>query len=614
MARLRYLLISIGVCGLLAGCDRPAAPVAPVTTAPSAEVPTAGPPPAPTSPPEKLEDTAWKSQVPAISAAQIPDTLRQADEALARGQLDQDRSPGPGALELYLAILAIEPGNARALAGVKSSLDALLERGRLATRVGRFADARRVVKIAEELLPKHPDLAGYRRHLASALQAADWVAKARAAAAAGHLTQPAGESALDFFTRAMQAYPDYEPAADERSRLNARLLDRAWKAAVSDDFHQATAWLQESARFLPGSAGARVMGLRIIERRTWRTESLLARGNEAVDRLRLDRADALLKQSGLVAAQPFGVDALRERIHLARHYGPFKPAQVFSEKLKVRGSGPEMVVIPYGKSIMGSAETDAQRRDSEQPAHPVEFRRGFAIAQNELTVGEFRKFVQATGYRTVATREGHSTVYDEKGGVFSEHAGVDWRRDHVGRIASASLPVVHVAWSDAVAYTQWLSTQTGQVYRLPSEAEFEYVLRAGTKTIYPWGSGQPGNIVGNLTGDGDLSRTGRRWGNAIRGYRDAFWGPAPVRNFKPEGFGTFDMTGNVSEWTLDCWHDSYQRAPRDGSAWVNPGCPRRVARGASWGSSLDQARSANRLPMAVDTTTARLGFRVVREL
>ena len=74
------------------------------------------------------------------------------------------------------------------------------------------------------------------------------------------------------------------------------------------------------------------------------------------------------------------------------------------------------------------------------------------------------------------------------------------------------------------------------------------------------------------------------------------------------------MIGNVAEWTLDCWHDSYQRAPLDGSAWVNPGCAQRVVRGASWGSSLDNARSSARQPMPTETTTARLGFRVVREI
>ena len=611
MARLLHVLISIGVCGLLAACDRAAAPAAPASsTAPT--VPVAGPAlPELSAPPA---DAAWKSQVPAISANQIKDTLRQADDALARGQLDQDRSPGPGALELYLAVLALEPENSRARAGVESTLDALLERGRLATRVGRFGDARRVVRIAQELLPGHPDLAGYRKHLADAQQAANWVAKASEAADRGNFTEPAGESALDYFARASLAYPDFEPAMAQRRRVNRSLLGKAWKSATSDDFREADARVLESERLYPQSGDARVMALRIVELRDGVTSTLLARGNLAVDRMRLDRAQGFLMRAQRVAAQPHGVDALRERIHLARHYGPFKPGQFFIEKLGAGANAPEMVVIPYGVGNMGSDDDDAQAKASEKPIHAIEFKRGFAMARNEVTVADFRRFVEATGYRSVATRNRHSTVYDEKGGVFSEHEDVDWRRDHVGRIASPALPVVHVAWADAVAYAQWLSKQTGQVYRLPSEAEFEYVLRAGSKFVYPWGSARPSRIVGNLTGDGDLSRSGRKWSNAIPGYRDAFWGPAPVRNFPPERFGTFDLIGNVSEWTLDCWHESYQRAPVDGSAWVNPGCPQRVARGASWGSSLDQARSASRLPMAVGVTSARLGFRVVREL
>ncbi|MBC7657018.1 MAG: formylglycine-generating enzyme family protein [Frankiaceae bacterium] len=611
MARLRHLLISVGVCGLLAACDRGAVPAAAPNVAKpqvaanshALEVPAALP-----------ADDGWKSQVPSITATDIKDTLRQADDALARGQLDQDRSPGPGALELYLAVLALEPGNAHARSGVQSTLDALIEHGRLAARVGRFADARRVVRIAEELLPRHPDLAGFRLHVAKAQKAATWVAKAEAAAKRGRFTEPAGESALDYFTRASQAYPDFEPAALQRKRVNEVLLGRAWKSAMADEFAEADARLLESERLLPASGDARVMGLRIVELRGSVTAALLSRGNQAVDRMRLDRAEGYLMRTQRMAAQPHGMEALRERIHLARHYGPFKPGQAFAEKLDSGASAPEMVVIPYGTGTMGSGDDDSAANAGEKPAHAIKFKRGFAIARNEVTVADFRRFAQATGYRSVATRNGHSTVYDERGGVFSEHEGVDWRRDHVGRIASPVLPVVHVAWADAVAYAQWLSTQTGKVYRLPSEAQFEYVLRAGSTQVYPWGSGRPSRIVGNLTGDGDLSRSGRKWSNAIPGYRDAFWGPAPVRNFAVEKFGTFDLIGNVSEWTLDCWHESYQRAPVDGSAWVNPGCPQRVARGASWGSSLDQARSASRLPMAVDTTTARLGFRVVREL
>jgi formylglycine-generating enzyme required for sulfatase activity len=556
----------------------------------------------------------WQSRIPEIAPTQVKQTLQQADAALARGQLERGSSPGPGALELYLAVQGVDPDNAAAQLGVQSALDALLERGRLALRDGRLGDAERIELIARSLLGEHADLPVYRQFLARARSAEEWLDKAEAAGKAGRITAPAGESAIDYLQRAEQAFADFAPAAAARKRWNQELLQKAWTAAQDEDFKAADAALLESGRLLPRSVEARVVDLRIIELRQARTQAALAAGNRAVDRLQLDQAEAALAHAGRIAAQQTGVEALRERIRLARHYGPFKPRQVFVEKLASGGPAPEMVVVPFGKFTMGSPDGDEQGQDNERPAREVAFERGFAIARNEITVADFRRFVTASQYRTWATRAGHSTVYDEKGGVFSEHEGVDWRRDHVGRVASPALPVVHVTLSDAQAYARWLSAQTGQRYRLPSEAEFEYVLRGGSQERYPWGSGPPRRIVGNLPGDGDLSRLGRRWGNAIPGYRDAFWGPSPVRIFAPERFGTFDMIGNVSEWTLDCWHDSYQRAPVDGSAWVNPGCPTHVVRGASWGSSLDQARSASRLPMDTDTSTARLGFRVVREL
>jgi formylglycine-generating enzyme required for sulfatase activity len=117
-----------------------------------------------------------------------------------------------------------------------------------------------------------------------------------------------------------------------------------------------------------------------------------------------------------------------------------------------------------------------------------------------------------------------------------------------------------------------------------------------------------------LTGDGDRSRSKRAWGNAFRHYRDGFWGPAPVARFEANAFGLHDMGSNVSEWVEDCWHQNYLRAPEDGSAWVNRGCTRRVIRGASWGSEPDKARAAYRLGVNADTSSARVGFRVARDL
>ena len=391
-------------------------------------------------------------------------------------------------------------------------------------------------------------------------------------------------------------------------------LAKAWAAARAENFQAADKFLLAAEKLSPESADARVLNLRIIELRQARTDALLAQGNAAVSQLQLDRADRLLAHVARIAAQPAQVDLLRERIHLARHYGPFKPGQIFSERLAIGALAPEMVVVPYGRFSMGSADADSHLQASEQPRHEVVFARGFAIARNEITVADFRRFIIASKYLTLATRLGQSTVYDVKGAVFTEHTGVDWRYDHFGRAAPPELPVVHIAFEDAQAYAHWLSRQTGRRYRLPSEAEFEYVLRAGRDSLYPWGNGSPRVVLANLAGDGDLSPSGRHWSNAVPGYRDAFWGLAAVRTFPREPFGTFDMSGNVSEWTLDCWHDSYQRAPSNGSAWINPGCSQLVIRGAAWDSALDQARSAARQPADPGMRSAKLGFRVVREL
>lgn len=613
MARPRHCLTSIGAALLLSCCSQspaPPPPVEPVRANTAAAAP--APAPAPVVVPVAPE---WQSRVPDITPAEIDATLRLARGARDRGQLERGQGPGPGALELYLAVLDVDPANAQAQTGVQSVLDALLERGHIALRAGAITDARRIEVIASTLLPLHPDLGAFQQKLRAAEETVKLLDKADAAARAGRISTPSADSALDFYRRAQNTFEDFSPTRARMEAFNRQLLEQAWKQARADDFAAAEALLMQSSRLLPGNAPARVAELRIIELRQSRTARLLAQGNAAVDKLSLDSADKWLRRAEAIAAQRTGVDALRERIHLARHYGPFKPGQLFSEPLGGGSAkGPEMVVVPYGKFQMGSTPADPGHLPGEAPRHEVEFKRGFAIARNEVTVGDFRRFARATGYRSLATRAGSSMVYDERGGVLGSHAGVDWRRDHVGRIASASLPVVHIAFQDAQAYVRWLSKSTGQSYRLPSEAEFEYVLRAGSSTIYPWGNTPPRRVVGNLPGDGDLSRLGRRWGNAIPGYRDAFWGPAPVRNFPAEGFNTFDMIGNVSEWTLDCWHDSYQRAPMDGTAWVNPGCAQRVMRGASWGSSLEHARSASRLPMQAETSTARLGFRVVREL
>jgi formylglycine-generating enzyme required for sulfatase activity len=305
---------------------------------------------------------------------------------------------------------------------------------------------------------------------------------------------------------------------------------------------------------------------------------------------------------------------LRARIDQVAHYGLFRPGQVFTDALRSGARGPTMVVVPHGGFRMGARDEEPNASSAERPLHYVRFDRGFAMARTETTVGEFRRFVQATGYRSRAVRRGHSIVYSERSGNLVRRSNVDWRHDYTGGIATDDMPVLHVSARDAEAYAQWLSQQTGERYGLPSEAQFEYAERAGSEGSLAWNSRIPPRFAGNITGALDRSPTGRHWRNAFEDYTDGFWGPSPAGRYPANAFNLHDLSGNVSEWVADCWHDGYRRAPADGQPWVNPGCRQRAIRGGSWASAPAQVRSAWRLSTDGDTTNARLGFRLVREL
>ena len=291
----------------------------------------------------------------------------------------------------------------------------------------------------------------------------------------------------------------------------------------------------------------------------------------------------------------------------------WQTGQIFADHIGKGRYGPEMTVIGAGAFSLGALKHDKQAQPNEKPAHPVLFAQPFAISRSEITVAEFGLFTRLSGYRSVAEIRGTSRVYDLASGRMIEGKGIDWRHDHLGKNARQDNPVVHVAFADAKAYTQWLSKTSGKRYRLPTEAEWEYVLRAGGETLYPWGDKLKRVEKGNLSAARDMLPNGRTLRNAIAGYGDGYWALAPVRRYSSEGFGTFDMLGNVSEWVEDCWHENYRRAPANGEAWVNPGCSQRVVRGSSWLAAAEQSRSSFRMPANADDSNPLLGFRVVRE-
>ena len=163
---------------------------------------------------------------------------------------------------------------------------------------------------------------------------------------------------------------------------------------------------------------------------------------------------------------------------------------------------------------------------------------------------------------------------------------------------AGSHPAVCISWEDAKAYVAWLSRKTGKGYRLLSEAEWEYVARAGTTTRYFFGNDEK-DTFGYANGDGKC---------------DGYAYSSPVGKFAQNGFGLYDMHGNAWQWVGDCWHDSYTWAPSDGAAWTSGDCRERVLRGGSWGNSPGDLRSALRYRYLTLVRYNINGFRLGRTL
>ena len=223
-----------------------------------------------------------------------------------------------------------------------------------------------------------------------------------------------------------------------------------------------------------------------------------------------------------------------------------------------------MVIVPAGEFDMGSTDFDF-----EKPVHKVAIAKPFAIGRREVTFEEWDQCVAAGACNRAGDR---------------------------GQ-GPAERPVTNVSWRDAKAYVGWLSQKTAHKYRLPSEAEWEYAARGGTKTAYWWGR-DPGSRFANCRECG--GNTGQQ--TIVTG------------SFAANPFGLFDTAGNAAEWVEDCWNDSYRGAPKDGSAWTSGQCGQRVLRGGSFDSQARYVRSASRFRYDADVRYYANGFRVAREL
>lgn len=566
----------------------------------------------------------WRAPAIEVTQDNAAALHKRAQAALAAGQLYERTDEGEPAIPLYLALQKHAPQDHRVRRGLREALLALVEEGRDALAAidydpQELRHAHEIAAVARVVAPGDPRVERFLDQLDRADEAAQANRLGEIALNAGRVGEK-GEAggAIGYFREALSQRPDDTRALQNLAAAESALIRRAEAAAAEDDYDTAARWLDEAGTVRPGFNTVADARERIAMQRATRVSGLrdlgiaeLATPTAPGLRRARERLAQLLR---IAAAGDPAVLELRTRIEMAAHYGLFRPGQVFTDALANGGRGPQMVVVPHGAFRMGAPAGEADSVDAERPVRNIRFERGIAMARTEITVAEFRRFVNATGHRPRSTRRGYSTIYDARSGNFVRAGNVDWRTDYVGRPAADNMPVLHVSVGDALRYAAWLSEQTGQRYRLPSEAEFEYVLRTGSQARFPWGEGSPPARAGNFTGANDVSPGGRRWTNAFAGYGDGAWGPAAVGSYKPNRWGVQDLAGNVSEWVEDCWHSTFRRAPRDGRSWVNPGCRNQVVRGGSWANSPAHTRSAWRQGTDINNTSARIGFRVVREI
>jgi formylglycine-generating enzyme required for sulfatase activity len=259
----------------------------------------------------------------------------------------------------------------------------------------------------------------------------------------------------------------------------------------------------------------------------------------------------------------------------------------------VRGTAFEFVRVPPGEFLMGSEEYDIEAA-REFPMHKVHIKRAFDLGKTEVTVGQFKAFVEATGYRTDGEKIGWAWGRDPRG---DPRTNLTWK--------SLEFPItdahpVICSWNDAQAFCRWLSGETRSTFRLPSEAEWEYACRAGTKGEYP---------------DADTSRLFEIGWHMMNSRMETH----PVALKPPNAWGLFDMQGNVWEWCADLFHSDYTGAPVDGSPWLEGGGKRpdyslvfRMARGGAYNRPYTCMRAGCR-QSAPENTASNFGFRLVRE-
>jgi formylglycine-generating enzyme len=269
-----------------------------------------------------------------------------------------------------------------------------------------------------------------------------------------------------------------------------------------------------------------------------------------------------------------------------------------------------LIQIPAGKFLMGSPQTETGR-NMDEVQHTVTISRPFYMGVTHVTVEQFAAFMKDSGYRTDAEEDGSSEGIEIKDNEIAASivTGCSWR--HPSFDQKGNHPVVQVSWTDAMEFCDWLSKKSGKTVGLPTEAQWEYACRAGTKTAYPWGD-NPDDGKGWANGADESLKKKLPNAPAERkffSWDDGFVFTSPVGSFKPNAFGLYDMIGNASQWCQDGFGEYDRGAATDPTGAAAGG--RRMLRGGSWSFNPANCRSASRPWGYLGHRSDYIGFRVV---
>lgn len=266
----------------------------------------------------------------------------------------------------------------------------------------------------------------------------------------------------------------------------------------------------------------------------------------------------------------------------------------------------EMVIAPAGVYTIGSPADEPGRTKDEGPRRRVVISTALAVGRYEVTRGEYEAFLRDTGHPV----RGGCVTDRAKQGTWAPEPHTNLRDP--GFAQTDNHPVVCVTWDDAQAYIAWLNARTRGGYRLLTEAEWEYLARAGATTAYPWGPSADTGCAYANTADAAARRKYPDWPAAA--CDDGAINTMPVGSYRPNAFGLYDMIGNVEEWTQDCATASYADLPTHGSATKAGDCARHIVRSSSWGAVPADSRVANRIRYPTPQVDDSIGFRLAKTL